>query len=142
MTKEEFILWYIKKVYIFTGSSLKRQYSVDVLSFSEFVGEVKSSLNINIVDKKEIYGFLYTWYLNKKKEAKIDLIDYIRFKYKVTLGPTNWEISNMKNKMVKITDVINDIKKQYDPDFIKEVVEEWFENEIINISEKLILNFN
>lgn len=142
MNNSEFVLWYIDKLYLFTGSTLKRKYSIDVLTFSEFVGEVKSSLNISIVDKKEMYSFLHTWYSNKKKEAKIDLLDYIRFKYKVTLGPTNWVISNMKNKTVKISDVINDVKKQYDSDFIKEVVEEWFENEIINISEKLILNFN
>ena len=142
MSNSEFVLWYIDKLYLFTGSSLKRKYSIDTLTFSEFVGEVKSSLGVNIVDRNDMYNFLYNWYSNKKKEAKIDLLDYIKFKYKVALGPTNWEINNMGNKQIKIKDIVHDLKKQYDLDFISEVVEEWFENEIINISEKLILNFN
>jgi hypothetical protein len=142
MNTPEFVLWYINKLYIFTGTKLTIKYSRDNVSFSTFVSDIKSSLNINTVDKKQINSFLHSWYLSKQEEAKNDLLDYIKFKYKVTLGPTNWEISKMNNKIIKVNDIILDVKKQYDKEFIENVVEEWFKNEIIKTSEKIILNFD
>jgi hypothetical protein len=142
MNTPEFVLWYINKLYIFTGTKLTIKYSRDNVSFSTFVSDVKSSLNINTVDKKQINSFLHSWYLSKQEEAKNDLLDYIKFKYKVTLGPTNWEICKMNNKTVKIYDIILDVKKQYDKEFVQNVVEEWFKNEVIKTSEKIILNFD
>lgn len=142
MNTPEFVLWYINKLYIFTGTKLTIKYSRDNVSFSTFVSDIKSSLNITTVDKKQINSFLHSWYLSKQEEAKNDLLDYIKFKYKVTLGPTNWEISKMNNKIIKVNDIILDVKKQYDKEFIENVVEEWFKNEIIKTSEKIILNFD
>jgi hypothetical protein len=142
MNTPEFVLWYINKLYIFTGTKLTIKYSRDNVSFSTFVSDIKSSLNINTVDKKQINSFLHSWYLSKQEEAKNDLLDYIKFKYKVTLGPTNWEISKMNNKIIKVNDIILDVKKQYDKEFIENVVEEWFKNEVIKTSEKIILNFD
>lgn len=142
MNVSEFVLWYVNKIYMFTGSKIKIKYSDDYISFSEFVGNVKSSLNISIVDNKDMYTFLSSWYLLKQKEGKNDLLDYIRFKYKVTLGDTNWEIMTMNNKPVKISDIVLNIKNKYDSDFVEKVVKYWFENEIISASEKLISNFN
>ena len=142
MNSPEFVLWYINKLYIFTGSKLKIKYTNDSLLFDVFVNDVKSSLDMSVVDDKEIYHFLYSWFSSKQNEAKNDLLDYIKFKYKVTLGPTKWEISKMNNKPVEIYDIILDVKKQYDSEFVRNVVKSWFENEVLKTSEKIILDFN
>jgi hypothetical protein len=143
MSDSEFLLWYINKIYLFTGSEIKYKYLVDdePLSIYEVNENIKYSLNITDSTNKS-FNILKKWYDDLKYLATEDVIDFIKFKYKVSLGPTNWEITNFSGKKVTIEDIYIGLRGKYDEKFIKNIVNHWFENEIIKVSEDMILRFN
>jgi len=139
MTDYEFVLWYINKHYLFLGSKFKLKYNIsNPIDFYEFLNNVGSSLAIKTDD---LHLFLMGWKNQKIKEYKTDILDFIKYKYKVKLGNTNWIISTMSGKQVSKTEIYNVLKNKYDYDFLENILDDWFENEIIKISEKTILNF-
>jgi hypothetical protein len=82
------------------------------------------------------------FYNNKQIEAKLDVLDFIKYKYKVTLGPTSWEIAKLSGKLVNKDELFKDLNKKYDYDFIINLIDEWFDNEMIRITETSTLHFN
>jgi hypothetical protein len=139
MTDYEFVLWYINKHYLFLGSKFKLKYNIsNPIDFYEFLNNVGCSLAIKTDD---LHLFLMGWKNQKIKEYKTDILDFIKYKYKVKLGNTNWIISTMSGKQVSKTEIYNVLKNKYDYDFLENILDDWFENEIIKISEKTILNF-
>jgi transcriptional regulator CtsR len=68
-------------------------------------------------------------------------LDFIKYKYKIRLGFRNWEIATMSGKTITIDNIVKDLKGKYDKEFIEPIIDEWFENQVINQSEKIILNF-
>jgi hypothetical protein len=143
MNDSEFLLWYINKIYLFTGSEIKYKYLVDEqpLSIYEVNENVKYSLNIR-GSSDDCFTILKKWYNDLRHYATEDLIDFIKYKYKVTLGPRSWDIANLKGKKVTTKDICADLNGKYDEKFIKDVVDYWFDNEVIRVSEEMILKFN
>ncbi len=47
----------------------------------------------------------------------------------------------MSGKTITIDNIVKDLKGKYDKEFIEPIIDEWFENQVINQSEKIILNF-
>lgn len=139
MSESEFVLWYINKIYLFTGGEFKRKYLIDEPPISSYklAKEVSSSLNVTEVDGFTLSEFISKWYDEKRIEAKKDILDYIKFKYKVNLGYINWEITDMRGKKKTQSDIMVDFKSKYDIRFITSVIEEWFDNEVIRYNEKI-----
>ena len=138
MTDSEFVLWYINKHYLFTGTKFKQKYLIneDSLTFSRLYRNVSDSIAIYKVEDKPLYDFLNNWYIDKINSAKLDIFDYLKFKYKVILGPTNWSIAKMSGQIINVNEIINELsKKNYDKEFLSEILEEWFDNEMIRITE-------
>lgn len=142
MTDEEFVFWYIKKIYIFTGLKFRKKYLNDEVTIINIIEDVRYSLSIDKLNNKTISKELLDWYNKEQKNANNDILDYIRFKYKVTLGPTSWVISRMNGTTIKQKDIVSDLKGKYDSEFIKNIVSQWFENELIRITEQSTLHFN
>ena len=143
MTDSEFVLWYINKNYLFNGSTMryKYQHGETPFYFNTFHDMVKESTTIEKIGNKSLHDYLYSWFKAKQDEAKYDILDYIKYKYKVTLGPTNWAISTLGGKIVTIGEVVNCFKNKYDKTFTIPVVEEWYENELIRITETSTMHF-
>jgi hypothetical protein len=142
MTDEEFVFWYIKKICIFTGLKFRKKYLNDEVTIINIIEDVRYSLSIDKLNNKTISKELLDWYNKEQKNANNDILDYIRFKYKVTLGPTSWVISRMNGTIIKKKDIVSDLKGKYDSEFIKNIVSQWFENELIRITEQSTLHFN
>lgn len=142
MTDSEFILWYIEKHYLFTGSKFKTKYiNEEPITYIQLINNIINSLAIEKIDNKSLYDFLYNWYLDKQNESKLDILDFIKFKYKVTLGYRSWQLSQMNGKPTTIDKIILDFKGKYDKDFISNIINNWYENQVIEYSEKIILDF-
>jgi len=143
MTDIEFVLWYINKNYLFNGSTMryKYQHGETPFYFHSFHDRIKESTAIEKLDDKSLHDYLYVWFKTKQDEAKYDILDYIRYKYKVTLGPTNWVISTLGGEIVNTSDIIKCFKNKYDKEFIVPIVEDWYENELIRITETSTLHF-
>lgn len=138
-----FVLWYINKHYFFTGSKFKTKYvNGESLSYNEFFDRITNSLALDILDNKRLLSnSIYEWYRKIQIESKIDILDFIKYKYKIRLGFRNWEIATMSGKTITIDNIVKDLKGKYDKEFIEPIIDEWFENQVINQSEKIILNF-
>ena len=48
----------------------------------------------------------------------------------------------MNGTIIKQKDIVLDLKGKYDSEFIKNIVSQWFENELIRITEQSTLHFN
>jgi hypothetical protein len=144
MSNSEFLLWYINKVYLFTGTKIKYKFMVgeEPLTLYELKENIQYSLNISDSDKKTSSELINKWYSDLKYHATEDVMDFIKFKYKVKLGPRYWEIVNLKGKKVSTKDIQLDLKGKYDEEFLKTVVDKWFENEVIRVSEDMMLRFD
>jgi hypothetical protein len=138
-----FVLWYINKHYFFTGTKFKTKYAnAETFSYDEFLYIITYSLALDTLDNKRLLSnSIYEWYCKSQIEYKIDILDFIKYKYKIRLGFRNWEISSMTGKTITIDNIVKDLKGKYDKEFIKPIIDEWLENQIINQSEKIILNF-
>jgi hypothetical protein len=143
MTESEFVLWYVNKHYLFTGSKFKYKYTLDEtsISFAILYRNINDSIAIDKVDGELLYDFMLNWYTVNEKNAKIDVLDFLKYKYKVTLGPTNWVISKMSGKIVNTNNIISELNKHYDIEFLATTIEDWFENEMIRITETSTLHF-
>jgi hypothetical protein len=143
MTESEFVLWYVNKHYLFTGSKFKYKYTLDEtsISFAKLYRNINDSIAIDKVDGELLYDFMLNWYTVNEKNAKIDVLDFLKYKYKVTLGPTNWVISKMSGKIVNTNNIISELNKHYDIEFLATTIEDWFENEMIRITETSTLHF-
>lgn len=143
MSDSEFLLWYINKIYLFTGSEIKYKYLVDEEPLNIYKLNENIRYSLNITDStNQSFAILKKWYDDLRYSATEDIIDFIKFKYKVALGPTNWEITNFKGKKVTTKDICTQLRGKYDEKFIKNTVDHWFENEIIKVSEDMILRFD
>jgi len=143
MSESEFLLYYIDKKYICIGDKFRLKYVNDEpFGYHYFLGDLKYSLGFDKINGKPISEFLSTWYAQLIKDFENDILDFIRFKYKVKLGYTNWVISDFKNGEIKIKEIILKFKGKYSHDFTEKIINDWFVNEIVSISEKTILNFN
>ena len=144
MSNSEFLLWYINKVYLFTGNKIKYKFMVgeEPLTLYELKENIQYSLNIPDSDNKTTSELINKWYSDLKYHATNDVMDFIKFKYKVKLGSTYWEIVNLKGKKVSTKDIQLDLKGKYDEEFLKNLVDKWFENEVIRVSEDMILRFD
>jgi hypothetical protein len=138
-----FVLWYINKHYFFTGSKFKTKYvNGESFSYNEFFDRITNSLALDTLDNKRLLSnSIYEWYRKIRIESKIDILDFIKYKYKIRLGFRNWEIATMSGKTITIDNIVKDLKGKYDKEFIEPIIDEWFENQVINQSEKIILNF-
>ena len=138
-----FVLWYINKHYFFTGSKFKTKYvNGESFSYNEFFDRITNSLALDTLDNKNLLSnSIYEWYRKIRIESKIDILDFIKYKYKIRLGFRNWEIATMSGKTITIDNIVKDLKGKYDKEFIEPIIDEWFENQVINQSEKIILNF-
>jgi hypothetical protein len=143
MSDSEFVLWYVNKHYLFTGLKFKYKYHIkdNHITFGQLCDNVSNSTAINKIEDKTLHGFLLKWYNNKQIEAKLDALDFIKYKYKVTLGPRSWEIAKLSGKLVKKDDIVKDLNKKYDSDFIINLIDEWFDTEMIRITETSTLHF-
>jgi hypothetical protein len=142
MSDSEFVLWYVNKHYLFTGSKFKHKYlGNEMITLSQLYDNVSSSTAINRIGNKTLHSFLSEWISKLKYEAKSDALDFIKYKYKVTLGPRSWVIAKLSGKIVQKDDIINDLIKKYDSNFISDLIEEWFDNEMIRITEVSTLHF-
>lgn len=142
MTDSEFILWYINKNYLFTGLKFKYKYSIkDDFSISQLYRNVLDAIPIDMVEGKPLYDFILNWYSIKLNDSKMDVFDFLKFKYKVTLGQTSWVITKMSGQLVTIDDIIVMLNKNYDDEFLKSTIGEWYENEMIKITEQSMLHF-
>ena len=47
----------------------------------------------------------------------------------------------MSGKTITVDNIVKDLKYKYDKDFVETIIDKWFENQVINQSEKIILNF-
>jgi len=139
----EFVLWYINKHYLFTGSKFRTKYmNEDLFSYNVLFDRITSSLALDNLDNKQsLANSINDWYRKHQFEAKIDVLDFIKYKYKIKLGFTNWQIVTMSGKTITIDNIVKDLKGKYDKDFIEPIVDEWFENQVIAHSEKFMLNF-
>lgn len=142
MTDSEFILWYINKNYLFTGLKFKYKYSIkDDFTISQLYRNVLDAIPIDMVEGKPLYDFIFNWYSIKLNDSKMDVFDFLKFKYKVTLGQTSWVITKMSGQPVTIDDIIVMLNKNYDDEFLKSTIGEWYENEMIKITEQSMLHF-
>lgn len=144
MVDSKFVLNYLNNIYLFTGTEIKYKYFLDEepLNLYQLIDNLKYSLHISDIDGKPISEFIHKWYMQLKKEATDDVLDFIKFKYKIILGSRNWEIIDFKGKKFKINDLELDLNKKYDENFLNDVINDWFDNEIIRLSEKMILTFD
>ena len=144
MSDSEFVLWYVNKHYLFTGLKFKYKYHIkdNHITFGQLCDNVSNSTAINKIENKTLHEFLLKWYNNKQIEAKLDALDFIKYKYKVTLGPTSWEIAKLSGKLVRKDEIVKDLNKKYDYDFIINLIDEWFDKEMIRITETSTLHFN
>lgn len=140
----EFVLWYINKHYLFTGLKFKTKYTnEEPFSYGEFFSRITSSLALDTLDNKKLLGeSINKWYRSLQIEAKNDVLDFVKYKYKIRLGFRNWEIATMSGKTITIDNIIRDLKGKYDKDFIEPIIEQWFENQVIIEGEKIMLKFN
>ena len=54
----------------------------------------------------------------------------------------HYKVDEYSNKIIKRNAIYdNEYGNKYDYDFLENILDDWFEKEIINISEKTILNF-
>lgn len=142
MTDSEFILWYINKNYLFTGLKFKYKYCIkDDFTISQLYRNVLDAIPIDMVEGKPLYDFIFNWYSIKLNDSKMDIFDFLKFKYKVTLGQTSWVITKMSGQPVTIDDIIVMLNKNYDDEFLKSTIGEWYENEMIKITEQSMLHF-
>lgn len=144
MSDSEFVLWYVNKHYLFTGLKFKYKYHIkdNHITFGQLCDNVSNSTAINKIENKTLHEFLLKWYNNKQIEAKLDALDFIKYKYKVTLGPTSWEIAKLSGKLVRKDEIVKDLNKKYDYEFIINLIDEWFDKEMIRITETSTLHFN
>lgn len=140
----KFVLWYINKHYLFTGFKFKTKYTnEEPFSYGEFFNRITTSLAIDTLDNKEILNdSINKWYRRLQIESKTDILDFVKYKYKVRLGFRNWEMVTMSGKIITIDNIIRDLKDKYDKDFIEPIIEQWFENQVIIEGEKIMLKFN
>lgn len=143
MNDSDFVLWYVNKHYLFTGLDFKYKYLINEghINFNIFYNNILNSTGINKIEGKTLHEFLFKWYNTKTSEAKIDILDYIKYKYKVTLGPTKWVIAKMSGEIIKKSDIAIDLKKIYDSKLITNLIEQWFDDELIRITENSTLHF-
>lgn len=139
----EFVLWYINKHYLFTGLKFKTKYvNEEPFSYGEFFSKITNSLALDNLDNKEtLADSINKWYKKLQIEAKTDVLDFVKYKYKIRLGFRNWEITTMSGKTITVDNIVKDLKYKYDKDFVETIIDKWFENQVINQSEKIILNF-
>lgn len=143
MNDSDFIFWYVNKHYLFTGIGFKYKYLINEnhINFDKFYNNILNSTGINKIGNKTLREFLFKWYNTKISEAKLDILDYIKYKYKVTLGPTNWVIAKMSGEIIKKSDIAIDLNKKYDSKLITNLSEQWFDGELIRITENSTLHF-
>lgn len=143
MKDSDFVLWYVNKHYLFTGIGFKYKYLINEnhINFNKFYNNILNSTGINKIGNKTLREFLFKWYNTKISEAKLDILDYIKYKYKVTLGPTNWVITKMSGEIIKKSDIAIDLNKKYDSKLITNLIEQWFDDELIRITENSTLHF-
>jgi hypothetical protein len=143
MDDAEFVMWYVNKHYIFTGTKFKYRFLINELpiTINELNDNISNSISIKHVGSETLYNFLIDWYNKERLKYKLDILDFLRFKYKVSLGLRSWIISDFKNKEVKKNDIFNFLSKNYDKDFIDEVINYWVDNEMIMITESTTIRF-
>jgi hypothetical protein len=143
MDDAEFVMWYVNKHYIFTGTKFKYHFLINEppITINELNDNISNSISIKHVGSETLYNFLIDWYNKERLKYKLDILDFLRFNYKVSLGLRSWIISDFKNKEVKKNDIFNFLSKNYDKDFIDEVINYWVDNEMIMITESTTIRF-
>jgi hypothetical protein len=143
MTESEFLFYYINKKYVCLGDGFRLKYLNDEpFGYYYFLDDLKYSLGFDEINNKPISELVKTWHNQLIKDFENDILDYIRFKYKVKLGYRNWVICDFKGKEIEIKDIVYEFKSKYSYSFIEKIINNWFVNECVRISEQTILNFN
>lgn len=145
-TELDFIDWYVNKHFYFFGDKVYYKYyhHEEAMGVYTFIGIVKDNLGVDLKSDSGINldDYLHDLIKDVKGRTEKDIIDFLKFKYKVKLGIRSWDIVTFSGKIVTIDDVCSSYKQTLNVEFVKSVVEKWFENEMISSAEKIILNFD
>lgn len=138
MNDIEFIDWFFNKRYLFFGEQIKYKFNNQIIkSLIDLISEVEYSIGSN----NNIKEYIISKYNDYILEAKNDINDFLNFKYKVSIDRFGWNITNKLGKPIKPLDIVNQLNKKYNDEFILKVIDDWFDNRIIEQSEKNMLDF-
>jgi hypothetical protein len=143
-TELEFVDWYVDKYFYFFGDKVCYKYlhHEESMNVYKFIEIVKYNIGNNLKLEVDFNDYLFGLVKSSRDKTEKDIIDFLKFKYKVKLGIRSWDIVTFSGNIVTIDDVCSTYKQGLNVEFVKSVVEKWFENEIISSAEKIILNFD
>lgn len=149
MTDKEFI-----DEHILNGWMINTQlpsYFVDTFfGVSSTDGNTNLPINMFLKYIKEFYGEWYCevegkylseiideWFETKKSEVLRD-INAELVNLKVVLGPRSWQCVDEHGDIFFWKKLVLKFKDKYDKNLIKSVYDEWFENKVLETSEKMM----
>jgi hypothetical protein len=140
--KEEFVIWYLNKLYLCKGQKIYYKFLINEESLTLYQLKENIHYSLGFNDIKTTDNLINNWYQTIINSFKDDILDYLKFKYKVILGSNSWWIVNFKGDKTSINDIKLELIKKYDNDFLDEIIDEWFDNEVIKLSESLMFKFD
>jgi hypothetical protein len=139
---EEFVIWYLNKLYLCKGKKIYYKFLINEESLTLYQLKENIHYSLGFNDIKTTDKLINNWYQTIINSFKGDILDYLKFKYKVILGSNSWWIVNFKGVKTPINDIKLELIKKYDNGFLDEIIDEWFDNEVVKISESLMFKFD
>lgn len=140
----DFLDWYVNKHYIFSGDLIYIKFNTyeAPITAHQFIIDITSIFGCDILDNGlSINEYVRSIIKSNSDNLKKDILDYLKFKFKVSLGPRSWLITDFSGKEFTIEDVCKSYKGCLNHKFLGIIVNNWFEETMITKSEAIILKF-
>lgn len=150
MTDKEFIDKHILSNWVFDAHIPSHYGTAEFFVVTSTDGSLSFAINKFIAFIKEIYGEWYCeiegkylseiineWFENKKSEALKDINDEL-INLNVILGPRSWQCVDEHGDIFFWKKLVLKFKDQYDKNLIKIIYDKWFENKVLEVSEKMM----
>jgi hypothetical protein len=151
MTDKEFIEKHILKDWVFT-TDMPTTYNIGNIIFgvcssdnsivypiSKFIEHVNFYYGewYCDIEGKYLSEIIREWFQNKKSQV-IKEINNELLKLEVVLGSRNWECIDEHGEIFFWKKLVIKFKGKYDKKLIKSVYDEWFQDKVVEVSEKIM----
>lgn len=136
----EFIDWYLDKHYIFSGGKVYHKFNVNQTPLFKYE-IVEMFCNVIPSNKDVVDKYVRDKIESNIKKNKEDIINFLNYNYKVKLGHRSWDIVNLRGKIITIDNIVQSYKYEINKGYVKKIISQWFEDEMINQTEKIIIDF-
>lgn len=136
----DFIDWYLDKHYIFSGDKVYHKFNVNQAPLYKYE-IVEMFCNVIPSNKDVVDKYVRDKIESNVKKSKEDIINFLNYNYKVKLGHRSWDIVNLRGKIITIDNIVQSYKYEINKEYVEKIISKWFEDEMINQTEKIIIDF-